>query len=549
MNIKINKEMKKLLVLFLGHILLAAGCRKEIVVTGPPVVTKKIAFKNDSSLLDRSVTVPATQVIHTLDLPVGTSAGVVLLGGYFKCTPFGITDPSRDIRNVFMRIKENNAVLFTTATIPTILNGRNSLPQLSINLGQTKTYRIELVYDVLSSATDGTGAADGTRLGLELYYSHAGQWYDTIAFKDAQAVTFTGTPVVPNASLESSLDNFAPSVQNMKEQEEKGVMSWLAKAKGGDVRITEQRYRIEGSAASVVTALKLYDSTKGSFIEQAAVVNGIATFTTSWTAPADKTTRFSVRAVSGIVGASVSSLPFKVVRDEIKYQLPSGVSFAESVDIAGSNVFMFKSLPVITHIPISSVLANGRMELYRFSITGMTGHKQFTLEITLNDLGVNDSLSLKDFDLHENTSSVKSRLRFTDAQGVIDTVFTESDSKLYITYTEGSGETQVNGTKTFSFFATFGGYKGPADGDGIAIRLLGDASAPPESHKYLNSGGLMFGNARLASSPFGTTSATQANFIFSDFSATPHNGQFNTSTNDWTNGARFFTALPYQYFN
>lgn len=541
--------MKKLLVLFLGHILLAASCRKETVVVTPPTVNKqKIVFKNDSSLLDKSVTVPATQVTHTLDLPIGTSAGVVLLGGYFKYTPFGITDPSRDIRNVVMKIKQNDAVVFTTATISTIVNGVNTLPQLSVNLGETKTYRIELVYDVLSSATDGVGAVDGTRIGLELYYSHKDRAYDTIAFKNAQAMTFTGTPVVPNASFESSLDNLAPPMQNMKEQEEKGVMSWLAKAKGGDISIREQRYRIEGSAASAVTSLKLYDSTKGSFIAEAPVVNNTAVFSAPWTVSADKTTRFSVKAVSGTVDASVSSLPFKIVRDEVKYQLPSLVTLVESTDIAGSNVYVFKSLFTITHIPLSTVLANGRMELYRFGITGMTGHKQFTFEITLNDLGVNDTLSLKDFDLYENGVSVKSRLRFTDAQGVVDTVFTESDSKLYITYTQGSGETQINGTKTFSFFATFAGYKGSTDGDGIAIRLLGDASAPPESHKYLNNGGLMFGNAFLASSPFGTTNATPAHFIFSDMSATPHNGQFNTSTNDWTNGARFFPALSYQYF-
>lgn len=542
--------MKKVLLVISTHILLSAGCRREsLTITQPPATgTAKVVFRNDSSLLGKEVTVP-TQVIHTLDLPIGTASGVVILGGYFQCAPLGVTLPSRDIKNFVMRIKDGATTVYTTPVFANVANGANSLPQLSLNLLQTKTYRIEFLYDILASATDGSGVTDGCRVGLELYYSHRASPYDTIVFTNSQTMTFVKTPVIPQATLETTTDHNLLPKQVVAQQSERGTVSWLAKATGGDIPITEQTYRIEGSARSVVTALKLYDSTSGTFIEQVAVVNNTAVFTKAHTVSSGKTVRFSVRAVVGSVSASVSSLPFTVVRDKITYQLPTSAVYTDDVDIVSNPIHVFKTLFTITHIPVTTPLANGRMELYRFAISGTTAHKQFTFEITLNDLGVNDTLSLKDFDLHENGVSVKSRLRFTDAQGVLDTVFTESDSKLYITYTQGSGETQINGTVTFSFFATLGGYRGPADGDGIAIRLLGDQSAPPEAYKYLNNGGLMFGNAKLFSSPFGTASAQSSHFLLSDMSAVPHNGQFNTSTNDWTNGYHFFSFLPYQYFN
>lgn len=542
--------MKKVLLVISTHILLSAGCRREsLTLTQPPVTgTTNVVFKTDSSLLSTEMVVP-TQVLHTLDLPIGTAAGVVILGGYFQCTPLGATLPSRDIKNFVMRIKDGATTVYTTPVFANVANGANSLPQLSLNLLQTKTYRIEFLYDILASATDGTGVADGCRVGLELYYSHKARPYDTIVFTNSQTMTFVKTQVAPQVTLETMTDHTLLPKQVVAQQSERGTVSWLAKATGGDVGITEQTYRIEGTARSVVTALKLYDSTSGTFIEQVPVVNSVAVFTKAHTVSSGKTVRFSVRAVIGSVPASVSSLPFTVVRDKITYQLPSSAIHTDDVDMVSNPIHVFKTLFTITHIPLTTPLANGRMELYRFAINGTTACKQFTFEITLNDLGVNDTLSLKDFDLHENGGSVKSRLRFTDAQGVPDTLFTESDSKLYVTYTQGSGETQVNGTVVFSFFATLGGYRGSADGDGIAVRLLGDQSAPPESYKYLNNGGLMFGNAKLFSSPFSTTSAQSSHFIFSDMSAVPHNGQFNLSTNDWTNGYHFFSALSYQYFN
>lgn len=83
----------------------------------------------------------------------------------------------------------------------------------------------------------------------------------------------------------------------------------------------------------------------------------------------------------------------------------------------------------------------------------------------------------------------------------------------------------------------------------LAVRLLGDDSFLPETFKFLNSGGLTLSNARIFSSAAPSSSALKPNFLFSDKSAgIQHSGVFNLSSNDWTNGALFFKALPWQFF-
>jgi hypothetical protein len=270
---------------------------------------------------------------------------------------------------------------------------------------------------------------------------------------------------------------------------------------------------------------------------------------------------FTIKAVIDPMSlySNYSSYDFTVVLDKVTAR-PVGVNtdYSDPTDRTGATFTAFKSFPVVTKAPVPSlaIINNQQIELYRYAVNatnGVIAQKQCAFEIILNDQTTDDTLFLKNFKVFEDGVDVTSQYRFTDANGFIDTLFSETDINLYCTKIAGTGEatTPVGGTKTWSFKASVYGFNHAGEGDGISVKLLGDATSAV-GLKYLNTGGISNSNARLASTATAQSSAPMQNFLWSDHSALnfgTHSGQTGLSSNDWTNGEKVFSSLAPNVFS
>ncbi len=190
-------------------------------------------------------------------------------------------------------------------------------------------------------------------------------------------------------------------------------------------------------------------------------------------------------------------------------------------------------------------------ETYKHSATsplnGATGYKQFAYGIVFGDSGSNDTLSLINLKFFENGVDVTNKVKFSNAAGAAITMLTESDTKLFVTYTAGIGESIVlaGATTEYVLEAMHAGFHHPNDGDGFNIQLLSDQNPVQQNFLYVNPGTTGV-QAKLYSSVAPNGSAVVSNRIWTDFSAgTVHSGLFTLSSNDWKNSYGF-PALPVQ---
>ena len=541
--------MKKIIYSIIFLMSALSSCKKETLSKSDPKLDVDVtALSSGRTILPpKNVDTLGVFTFSTGSLvePFVTNAKILLSKG-------GAFSPTDDTRNLFFTIATKNGAVFYQSEKKVAVGETNIFSYLARALESNKSYTIMLYADVLSSATDGVDPEDATVVTLELAYIGKGEATPSVLRAVGQKTVFSTTPVVPTFSM-SSVATINPSSAVVLEGQQKPVLSYGVKAMGTPGEITEHVLIVQGAAATAVAALKVFEG--ATLVGQASVVNVIATIPGNTMVLKDSTKTFVVQASISGVTSSTSNEDFTVTLDKVTAKSTvSGLLVSDNTDRSGNSFRVFKATPTVVKRTVPTVtITNTSMELYGFDVTAPTGsiaQKQFAFEVVLNDQGANDTLSLKNFKIFEGGVDVTSLYRITDANGVVDTLFTEGDTKLICTRTAGSGETVVAaGTiKTFVFKATVSGFNHPLDGDGMSVRLLEDNTSSV-GLKYVNSGGAANSCSRLASIASGTSGAILFYYQWSDISAASHSGQIGLSSNDWAGGEKVFSPLSANIFH
>ncbi|HSE56793.1 MAG TPA: hypothetical protein VLB02_01775 [Candidatus Paceibacterota bacterium] len=259
----------------------------------------------------------------------------------------------------------------------------------------------------------------------------------------------------------------------------------------------------------------------------------------------EKDARYSVAVYADISPGSIGMVN---VQCQTRYEWVGGTGVLEKLAGQETMVTPYKSTPTLTHIPLTGLIVDSvEAKQYEFSIAGKTAHKQFAFAVQVADNGANDTLSLSKLKCFEDGVDVTSKVTFMDGNGTPISVITENTGKIFVTYTAGSGETVVDGTRIFSLKATPSGFHHPNDGDGYSLQLITDQNAVPDGYWYLNRGS-SGSHAKLSSTATASGSAIAGNLIWSDMSAGSHSALFGISSNDWANGYKI-PALPMQIWH
>lgn len=543
--------MKKIITIAM-FVAIAASCKKtptpNEVPKQAPVLTKLVSFPDRTGVSPKN-----GDTLAMFDFYTGTLPDLFITHATLKIQGVGAFSPTTGLKNLFFIIKNGDGVIVYTSEKKTGVANDNLFAYLAKNLGPARSYIIIVYSDVLPSATDGVDPVDECIVSLQLTYIDANNHQGLTSLEVGQKTTFgTSTPPTPVVgTVTSNLESSTPKSKIILDGGKDTALVYGLTSSLAASTALEQTFKVQGLAASTVATLKLYDGV--TLVGQAPVVSGVATIIANLALAKDIKKIFVAEVVvgSGSVSSDVTNTGFVVTLDKVKY-LSGTEAKSDETDRVGYEVTVFKATLKATHISIPLILSNGVVELYKWSLTAIGGdmaYKKYTYEITLNDQGFNDTLFLKNFKIFENGADVTSSYRITDANGNIDTVFSESDTKLYLTRIPGIGESIVLfGTiQTISFSALVGGFNHPNDGDGLAIRAIGDNKSSL-GLKYLNTGGVT-ADARLHTSPTASSSAVNFNFVCSDKTSLSHSAQFGLSSDDWFGGEKIFATLPFNIFH
>jgi hypothetical protein len=533
--------MKKRLIMATLFALVLFSCKKEKDVISStstkqdPTLTKDVSYSNRTIIVPKVDTVIASGVLDTKD-----AQGMTAIGSNIKFTIAGAFKASEDLSNVYFVVKDGGSVVFTSekkALVNDVVSSFTQNPFLSFT--QAKVYLIEVRADILSSATDNTGVDDQAIVTFDLVYQANGSSTNKTLSFTGQTLTFALTP--PPMTFVTSLDATNPTSSVVLDGQDKNTLSYSVKSMGSSANVNEHKFKVQGQAAPAVQSLKLFDGTI--LIGQAPVVAGTITILGNTLIPENTTKVFTVKAVVSDVYSDISGYDFSIVLDRV-----SGISLvtnsiaSNDTDRVGNNFEVLKAQLEIKKVPVPTLqIVNGAMDLYILDLTAINGDvslKELAYNILLNDQGFNDTLFAKNFQvLNGSGVDITSQFRFTDVNSNIDTLFSESDSKLRTTRISGTGETIIpNGTTLrLRLRALVGGFNHSLDGDGFSVVPALDVNSSV-GLKSLNTGGLVIGNAKLHSNATPNSGAQNFNIVWSDYSSFNHNGLFSQTSNDWLGG-------------
>jgi hypothetical protein len=531
--------MKRTLILAIVFATMITACTKKDSmqsISPTPVVHPRITITKDISRPDQQVQVPMVRVTNSATVDVNNVLGSVILGGRFSFNPFGSFVASRDVKNFSYRIKDGATIIDSSKKFATVSDGINAFTQTGKNLENTKVYTFEFIYDVASTATDG-GVDDGCSLDVTFYYSQKASSYDTLGPVTLQKNIFV---ITPNSTLETGVASTTPQTQNVFGNQEVGLLDEVLTSTGGTNTINKKTYRFADPSVSTVgiTTLRMYEGS--TLLGTATVSSGIATFTNTFNIATSKT--ITVKAVVGSVNQNLSGKNLKLISDKTEYTDAGGVLKVNDIDRSGFDQYLLRTMPDITKESVSAfTIVNGvSREYYRFKVVFPNANgsqQQFTYELSLVDPNNTDTLILKNVKIFENGIDVTSQYRITKQNGLVDTVFTESDTKLVFTKIADGGETkfQAGVPKLFSLWATAIGFND--SGNSTSVNLIGDDVPPPFDHKFVNNGGTSNSSVKLANGNLSTSSTHAANYMFGDCSSSSPSSNVNNSTPDHYNGA------------
>lgn len=165
------------------------------------------------------------------------------------------------------------------------------------------------------------------------------------------------------------------------------------------------------------------------------------------------------------------------------------------------------------------------MKLYKVSITNLTkktiSFVQFAMEVTIADVGSDESLAIKDQKWYVNDNDSTARVAFVTNVGVPLATISEGATLVFIPYVAGSRDQKIakNQTMSFTYVGTPVGFV--HDGNGMSFHLKLDGAVA--SFRYINT--INTGNRlRLYTSAFGgtpTDAYTIVGFVRQSYSAIP----------------------------
>jgi hypothetical protein len=552
--------MKK--IILMAIIATAFGCKKEKIQIPPtpPVSnpsTIKVTFKKDSSIADFVTQVPKNnQLLSGWVFNSGSLNGLSIINVRF--TPIRSGDaamPADYLTNTYFVIE--TPVNYVSEVKATILNSENNFNNFVKNMPQFKSYGIKFYGNVSSLATNNTGLSDGLSFKVVISYTGYEGNNSQISYFETEIITgqnITFSILPQPLTLTTSLDVSNPSGSTILDGQEKTGLAYGVKPTGSAANITEHKFKIQGQSALAVQVLKLFDG--ATLVAQAPVVAGSVTIFSNIAVPENTTKVFTVKAFVSSVYSDISGYDFNIVLDKVSATsvTTSNTAF-DDVDRISNNFDVLKAQLEIKKVPVPTLqIVNGSMmELYIVDLTAVNGDvslKELSYNLLLNDQGINDTLFAKNFQILNGSGvDITSQFRFTDLNSNIDTLFSESDSKLRTTRISGTGETIIPSGTTLRlrFRAFVGGFNHPLDGDGFSVIPALDV-ASSVGLKNLNTGGLTSGNAKLHSSSSPSGSAQNFNIIWSDYSSFSHNGQFGQTSNDWIGGQKVIANISVNNF-
>lgn len=551
--------MKKTIIMMAIAIGLFTACKKEgeeflVPINPPPTNSVAVKFYKDSSVLDQTIQAPKNnQLIFSSKVYTGSINGFTLTSAKVILKKNGdAAEPYEYLRRVRLLVDGNFSGVPLTLTKDSVSSNEFTFSNFATNFGPSQLGTVKLYGDVLSSVTNNTGVEDNLVVSVMLTYSAyngTSTQFFQIGNIDGHKTIFSSAP--QSFGVTSVADLATPASGIILHGEDKKTFSYAVNITGVSGNVTEHRFVVQGQAAAAITTLRLFDGANN-FIAQANVSGGVTTIFTNNAISAGMQKVYSVKPVVNVSSGNVSNYDFNIILDEVKaVSSITAEQKSDNTDRVGNTFTVLKAMLDIKKIDVPTLVItnNSMMDLFILELTAINGDvslKELAYAIDLNDQGNNDSLFLKNYQiLDENGLDITSQFRFTDAACVIDSLFSESDTKLRTTRISGTGETtiSVGAPKRLRFRAFVSGFNHPLDGDGFSVVPVSDASAST-GLKYINNGGATSGNVKLHSSPGTNPSAQNFNLIWSERSSPNHSGQPSQTSlsNDWVNGSRVLST-------
>ncbi len=462
-------------------------------------------------------------------------------------------DASDDITNMYIKIGT-----YTSPIKSSVADTANTYStNVTVNAGQTVV--LEVWGDIAASSTDGDGTADYAESSATVSYTTLNSNTSTSA-AEVDGQTITSTTGSFSITAVSSQDKIVAANQTVE------AVRYNFAATSDSYTVTEIQFHVGSSTiASAVNMVEIYDESNPSvkigeapFAQEtntAALITGL-----SFNVPSNTDKNMIVKYALNTIGTGAGTAGVNAVvdLDWIKFVDSLGAQTSDdtpgvgNTEPAGQDIIVYKSIPTVSFVDVTnSKLVNGSpVDLYKFTVTassqGPLRLKQVKLPIAWTDgSGAGDTLELESFKLIENGSDITSEVVIQDEDGnsVESTSgMVEADGTLTISWaTTKEGAVTTGATNTYIVRATPQGFNvtdaSATPQDSVSIYLAGDAAVPTASHTYLNGTATATTIWGLHDSAAATGSGEDHNFIWSDYSASPHAVNENASSSaDWWNG-------------
>ena len=438
----------------------------------------------------------------------------------------------------------------STSTTKSTVSTTNSF-SVSMNLAAGKTVVVNAYADVASTASVGVDGADWIIGNLDVTGNATGAGPISETDKAGQKITFfnagTFTPALDGSS---PVDFVAAGNQTVT------VAKYRLSSINEPYTLKEMKVALtHANVIGSVNRVELYDGTTllgSSVFDQAAGLEALVTGM-SLPIPVNSYKVITAKLVLNQIGtgAGATNANLFLVCNSIKKADSQGVQSTTTPTLTGNDVYVFKAVPVLNAVDLTnSSIVNGNIsDLYKFTVTASGGDvaiKQFALNTVWSDgNGDDDTLTVLAPKFYKNGTQVTAVvIQDEDGNDVSATGFAESDSKLYVTFTNedvvASGETVTYSVKgTPSAFATVA--PTTTQTDSVSFSLVADAVGTEtnglRTFRYMNAGTAQTTIKKLFTSGTADGGATVPNFLWSDNSSSAHTDAVGaTASPDWTNG-------------